>query len=105
MIRKRWPEDPLHGVVDFLDPRSDGGLPAGQYLLLKSQLDSPPTAELRPGRTLFVLESDELAEIFLRVEEAEGLIAERLGPRVFEIVEGGDAELAELLDDLGIATD
>ena len=47
--------------------------------------------------TLFTVDSESVGDIFERMEEAEDLIAARLGPKAFQIVKGAEEELHELL--------
>ncbi len=102
MIQKRWPDHPLEEVVHFLEPRVEGGLPPGQYLTLRAALVGVAEAEIREETTVIVLENDEDGDIFARVEEVEGHVLERLGPRAFEVRSDTLAELREVLSELGI---
>lgn len=102
LIQKRWPDNPLQSIVDFLNARTEGGLPPGQYLTLRAALVGPASAEIRSETTVIVLESADDGDIFERVEEVEGHVLERLGPRAFEVRSETLPELREVLAELGI---
>lgn len=101
-IRKRWLDDPLTGIVEFLESRCEGGLPASQYIILKSRLENPPTADIITSRSLLELEKEEDANVFDRIEDADFYVDRRLGPTTFLISEGMEEAVVEWLDELGI---
>lgn len=101
-IRVRWPEDPLAGVEAFFDARTDGGLPPAQALKFRGLLDKPLEAIISREVTVVVLESADIADRFVEIPECEPLIERRLGDSAFAIKREHEAELNELLEELGI---
>lgn len=101
-IRARWPEEPLKGVVDFLAPRVDGGLPAAQELKLRGILDKPLSAAVSREVTVVVLQDAQIAQRFMQIPECEPLIERRLGDTAFAIKREHEEELNELFEELGI---
>ncbi len=101
-IRKRWLDDPLTGIVSFLEPLCDGGLPASQYIILKSHLEKAPEATATRRRTILELEKKEDADVFDRIDDADAYIERRLGPTAFLLVENMEEAAGEWLDELGI---
>ncbi len=100
-IARRWEDDPLGHVVEFLDERTDGGLPAAQALRLRSLLEKPLQVAISRGVTVVVLENAEIAARFAEVPETDSLIQQRLGDVAFAIKKGHEDELNELLEELG----
>lgn len=101
-IRAHWPEAPLERVVEFLDTRTDGGLPPAQELKLQGLLERPLHATISREVTVIVLESAQIAERFAQIPECEPIIERRLGDMAFAIKRGHEEELNELLEELGI---
>jgi hypothetical protein len=102
LIRKRWLDDPLAGIVEFLNPRCSEGLPPSQYIILKSRLEKPPEATATRRRTVLDLEREEDANVFDRIDDADVYIERRLGPTSFLLVENMEEATGEWLDELGI---
>ncbi|MFW5967275.1 MAG: helicase-associated domain-containing protein [Persicimonas sp.] len=101
-IAQRWPENTLEEVIEFLDERTEGGLPAAQALRLRSLLEKPLEVAISRGVTVIVLESPDIAEHFASIPECEPLIERRLGDVAFAIKKGYEDDLNELLEELGI---
>lgn len=102
-IKRRWPEDTLAHTIDFLDERTDGGLPALQALRLRNVLDHPVEVALSRDITVVVMEDHASADLFASIPECESIISQRLGELAFAIVPGQEALLDEILDELGVA--
>jgi len=101
-IRARWPEDTLENALEFLDERTDGGIPPAQALKLRSLLVEPLGAELSRDVTVVVLESKIVADHFERVPECETIIEDRLGDCAFSVKAEHEDELQEIFEDLGV---
>ncbi len=101
-VRKRYPDNPIHAVCEFLSEHTDGGLPPAQRIALMSALGESPQVDFRNNATLLVVDSDEIGEIFAEMEESNSLIHERLGPRAFQLIEGTLERAQELLRALGV---
>lgn len=101
LMQKRWPEDTLGQVLNFLRPRTRNGLPASQQILLQSLLKGPPTAAIHPHITVIRLQDEATADLFGRVGEFRPYVIERLGTTAFS-VRGNDVdELREKMIELG----
>lgn len=101
LIKNRWPNDTLRSVVEFLEPRTVGGLPASQRILLQSMLESAPAATLQTHVTLIHLQDEFTADLFGRVEEFKQYVVERLGPVSFSVDAKQVDELRERMIELG----
>lgn len=100
-IKKRWPEEPLEKVINFLEDRTAGGVPPAQALKLRSKLEKPLQVGISRNVTVIVLESKEIADHFAGIPECDSLIEARLGDRSFTIQTEHEDELNEILEDLG----
>ena len=101
-IKEHWPEDTLDHALDFLDKRTEGGIPPAQALKLRSLLIEPLNAEISKNVTVVVLESEAIADHFARVPECDSIIEDRLGDRAFSVKTGNEDELSEIFEELGI---
>lgn len=102
-IARRWEgDDPLGHVFEFLDARTDGGLPPAQALRLRSLLEKPLEVVMSSGVTVIVLENADIADRFAQIPECDPIIERRLGDVAFAIKKGHEEELDELLEELGI---
>lgn len=101
-IKRRWPDDPFHHMVEFLEPRTVGGLPAVQYLKLRSLLDQPTRASVRREVTVLTIDSVEDADRLADAEEVMPFLLHRLGDRTFAIDPDREMELLDVLHDIGI---
>ncbi len=99
-IAKRFPDDPLGGICDFLAPRCEGGLPAAQSIRLQAELDEAPRFHLESEVTVITFEEIDTAERFRQLGEASDLIARRLGPTTYAVVTDQVPLLEELVDEL-----
>jgi hypothetical protein len=68
-VRDRWPEDPLSGLLDFLYPRAEGGLPAERELFLRSQLAPAQRAQLIEAALVLSFEDEAIATLFAQLPE------------------------------------
>ncbi len=100
LIEKRFPEAPLEGICQFLDPRCEGGLPSAQSLRLQSELDKPPKIHVESEITVLTFEDLDAAERFRQLSEAPDVIARRLGPTTFAVIADQLALLDEIVDEL-----
>lgn len=101
-IAKRWPKEPFQHVVDFLEPRVLEGLPAVQYLKLRSLLDKPTKASIRHAVTVLTIDNTEDADRLANAPEVSSYIVGRLGDRTFAIDPELEQELLDVLHDIGI---
>ena len=101
-IKRRWPEDTLERVIEFLDKRADGGLPSMQALRLRSLLDEPLEVVMSRGVTVIIMEDQESADHFGSIPECEPIIERRLGDVAFAIKSGQEEVLDEILEELGV---
>lgn len=99
---KKWPQDTLEHLLDWLRPRAMGGLGAAQELILRSRLDHAPEAGVREDLLVVRFESEHIAELFAQVPKAQELIAARLGALTFGVSLEKEDELDQLLDHLHI---
>jgi hypothetical protein len=101
-IKQRWPEDTLESVIEFLDQRSDGGLPSMQALRLRNVLDEPLEVAMSRGVTVIVMEDEASADHFASIPECDPIIERRLGEVAFAIKRGQEEVLDEILEELGV---
>lgn len=101
-IKNRWPEETLDQALEFLDKRTEGGIPPAQALKLRSLIVEPLGAEISKDVTVVVLESKTVADHFQRVPECDSIIDDRLGERAFSIKTEHEDELNAIFEDLGI---
>lgn len=101
-IQRRWEENPLENVIEFLDARTVGGIPPAQVLKLKGKLDKPLEATVSENVTVVVLENPTVAEHFMKIPECDSIIRQRLGDVAFTIDTEDEDALEELFDDLGV---
>ena len=99
-IAQRFPDDPLAGICQFLDPRCEGGLPAAQSLRLQAELEQPAAFHLQQDVTVISFEDLDAAERFCHLSEAPDLIERRLGPTTFAVANDQIELLEELIDEL-----
>lgn len=104
-IRQRWPEDSLDAVLEFLEQRVAGGVPAAQALKLQSLLDQPAYARLRHDVTVIVLESKAVADRFEAIPQCQELELERLGDCSFSVPSKWLGRLKSVFDEVGIEFD
>lgn len=103
-IKARYPDDPLKGIYDFLDPRCEGGLPATQSLRLQAELASPARIHLEQGVTILTFEDVDAAQRFRELSESPNLITRQLGPNTFAVATDQLPLLHELIDELRLDT-
>jgi hypothetical protein len=101
-IQRRWEENALEHVIEFLDERTVGGIPPAQVLKLKGKLDKPLEATVSENVTVVVLENPTVAEHFMKIPECESIIQQKLGDVAFTIDTDDEEELEELFEDLGV---
>ena len=101
-IARRWPDNTLDHIYDFLDARTDGGLPPAQALKLRSRLEKPLEVAKSSGVTVIVLENADIDDRFAQIPECDDLIERRLGDVAFSIKKGHEDALDEILEELGI---
>lgn len=101
-IRERWPDNPFEAVVEFLEPRTIDGLPAVQYLKLRSKLDQPTRASIRHSVTVLTIDSAADADRLAGAPEVASFIVARLGDRTFSIDPEQEQELLDVLHEIGI---
>ncbi|MFB6264309.1 MAG: helicase-associated domain-containing protein, partial [Bradymonadaceae bacterium] len=101
-IEERWPERTLENAIEFLDQRTEGGIPPAQALRLKSLLQEPLQASVARERIVVELESEIVADHFERVPECEMIIEKRLGDRTFSVETQHLDELEEVFEELGV---
>ena len=101
-IRERYGKHGFRRVIEFLEPRTIGGLPPAQYLKLRSLLDSPTRASLLRDITVLVIDSVEDAERVAKAPEIAEFMLRRLGPRTFSIDPEREHELLDVLQEVGI---
>lgn len=101
LLKIRWPQDTLQKAVTFLEPRSKGGLPASQRILLQSMLEAPPTAAIHTHMTVIQLQDEFTADLFDDVEEFQEFVAQRLGPMAFSVDSSKIDDLREKMIELG----
>ncbi len=101
-VRKRWPEEPFDHIIEFLEPRTIGGLPPVQYLKLRSVLDQPTRASVRRDVTVLTIDSVADARRLAEAPEVAPFIIGRLGDRTFAIDPESEMELLDVLHEIGI---
>ncbi len=99
-IKARYPDEPLRGICEFLDPRCEGGLPAAQSLRLQAELDESPSVHIESEVTVVSFEDLDAAERFRHLSEAPDLIDRRLGPTTFAVYTEQVPLLEEIFDEL-----
>jgi hypothetical protein len=101
-MKERWPDDPFHEAVAFLEPRFEEGIPAAQYLKLRSVLDKPTRASMESGVTVLTIDSAEDADRLGNAPEVNPFIVKRLGDRTFAVDSEREKELLDVLHAIGI---
>lgn len=97
-----WPDDPFESAVEFLEPRFEGGIPAAQYLKLRSVLDKPTRASMESGVTVLSIDSPADADRLGNAPEVKPFILRRLGPHSFAVDPAREKELLDVLHAIGI---
>lgn len=100
--RARWPEHPFDSIIEFLEPRVVGGLPPVQFLKLRSVLDQPTRASVRRDVTVLTIDSVADAERLAEAPEITPYLIGRLGDRAFAIDPEQEAELLDVLHEIGV---
>lgn len=100
--RAHFPEATFDRVIEFLEPRVVGGLPAAQYLRLRALLDSPTRATILHGLTVLMIDSTEDGDRLAQSAEFEQFVDRRLGPRAFAVYTELERELLDFLHDIGV---
>ncbi len=101
-IRRRFPDDPLAALRDFLDPRCPGGLPPAQSFRLRAELTKPASYHVATNVVVLTFTTELDADTFAELPEAEDLVDRRLGPTTFTVHPKHLALLDELVEELGL---
>lgn len=97
-------DDGLHRLITLLREGMVGGLSAERELQLKQLLGEPARGSVQPMEVLLLASADD-GDRVARVTGLKDFIAQRLGPRAFQVVPGTLARLTAVLRDLGVAFD
>lgn len=103
-IETRWPEDTLKHLLDFLRPRSIGGLPAEQEIKLRALLSRRRKVHIEQQWVVVRFGDALTAQLFANIPEVQDMGATALGDRAFGIPNEHLESLQVLLDRLSIAT-
>lgn len=100
-MSERWPEDTVARALSFFEPRLVGGVTPRFEVELRAMVEGLGAQVMR-GVTVVKFDDERTTEKLLEAREADGLIAQRLGPNVVLVEPGAQEALEALLRRLGL---
>lgn len=104
LIRGAWSSEPFDHLVQFLRAGLIGGLSAERELALKQFLGERTGVRVEMMEVL-VVTSQEDGNLLARIDAARPHIAQRIGPRTFQLVPGTHNSLLGILMEYGVRVD
>jgi hypothetical protein len=100
-IKACWKESPADEIIDFLNPRLDGGIKPKLEIELRARI-AEISASVYESTLVVALEDEFIVRRLLEIHGVDEMITARLGTRALLVAPGHEGAIKTLLADLGL---